>query len=62
MRGTWGTETTKYPEEEKSKEIPPVVASERGRGQTEGFILRGCGLANDLSWIAERCGKADHSG
>jgi hypothetical protein len=27
---TWGTETSKYPEEEKSTEIPLVVASERG--------------------------------
>ena len=35
---TWGTETSKYPEEEKSNEIPPVVASERGRGQTDGRI------------------------
>ena len=33
--GTWGTETSKYPEEEKSNEIPLVVASESGRGQTE---------------------------
>ena len=33
---TRGTETSKYPEEEKSTEIPPVVASERGRGQTGG--------------------------
>ena len=24
-------------------EIPQVVASERGGGQTGGFILRGCG-------------------
>ena len=34
VRGTRGTETSKYPEEEKSTEIPQVVASERGRGQT----------------------------
>ena len=27
---TGGTETSKYPEEEKSNEIPQVVASERG--------------------------------
>ena len=27
---TWGTETSKYPEEEKSTEIPGVVASETG--------------------------------
>ena len=31
---TRGTETSKYPEEEKSNEIPKVVASEIGRGQT----------------------------
>ena len=34
MRGTPGTETSKYREEEKSTEIPRVVASESGRGQT----------------------------
>ena len=33
-KGTWGTETSKYPEEEKSKEISLVAASERERGQT----------------------------
>ena len=27
---TWGTETSKYPEEKKSTEIPLVAASERG--------------------------------
>ena len=31
---TRGTETSKYPEEEKEKSIPPVAASERGRAQT----------------------------
>ena len=31
---TRGTETSKYPEEEKSKEIPLVAASEEGRAQT----------------------------
>ena len=34
-RETRGTETSKYPEEEKSTEIPLVAASERGRGQTD---------------------------
>ena len=29
-RRTWGTETSKYPEEKKSIEIPLVAASERG--------------------------------
>ena len=31
---TRGTETSKYPEEEKIRMIPQVVASERGRAQT----------------------------
>ena len=35
MRGTRGTETSKYPEEEKSTEISQVVASESERGQTK---------------------------
>ena len=35
FRGTTrGTETSKYPEEEKSTEIPRVAASESGRAQT----------------------------
>ncbi len=29
-RRTWGTETSKYPQEEKVRTIPPVAASERG--------------------------------
>ena len=32
---TQGTETSKYLQEEKSNEIPQVVASERGRAQTK---------------------------
>ena len=32
--GTRGTETSKYPEEEKSNEMPTVAASEEGRAQT----------------------------
>jgi hypothetical protein len=32
--GTWGSETSQYPQEEKTTVIPSVVASERGRGQT----------------------------
>ena len=38
---TRGTETSKYPEEEKEKSIPPVAASEEGRAQTR---LSGLGL------------------
>ncbi len=33
-RQTRGTETSKYPQEEKTKVIPQVVASERGIAQT----------------------------
>ena len=38
---TGGTETSKYLEEKKSTEIPLVVASERGRGQTKGSNIFG---------------------
>ncbi len=39
---TRGTETSNYPEEEKSNEIPRVAASESGRAQTDGSqILSG---------------------
>src|SRR3954471_20857810 len=31
---SWGTETSKYPEERKETSTPLVVASERGRAQT----------------------------
>ncbi len=32
--GSRGTETSQYPDQEKSTEIPQVVASEQGRAQT----------------------------
>ncbi len=55
VRGeTWGTETSKYPQEKKSTEIPQVVVSERGGGQTKG--LRFFGVAdrrNDSRSLAE---------
>ena len=35
---TRGTETSKYPEEEKSTEIPLVVASERAPAQTHACV------------------------
>ena len=41
MEGTRGSETSKYPEEKKEKSIPLVVASEEGRGQTEGLRTLG---------------------
>ena len=33
-KGTWGTETSQYPQEEKEKSISKVVASEIERAQT----------------------------
>ena len=36
MGRTRGTETSKYPQEEKTTVIPQVVASERGKAQTGG--------------------------
>ena len=38
---TRGTETSKYPEEEKSNEMPTVAASEEGRAQTRELRLFG---------------------
>ena len=32
IKGTWGSETSQYPQEEKTTVIPLVVASESGRG------------------------------
>ena len=42
VEATRGTETSKYPEEEKSNEMPTVAASEEGRAQTT--YLRVCGV------------------
>ena len=39
---TGGSETSQYPEERKSNEIPPVAASERGGAQTWGPVPKGC--------------------
>ena len=41
MRGTRGTETSKYPEEKKTIVIPKVVASEIGEAQTEVIMISG---------------------
>ena len=50
MRQTGGTETSKYPEEKKSTEIPKVAASE-------------IGLALKLYWCQAKCsGKARDTG
>ena len=53
-----GTETSKYPEEQKSKEIPLVVANERGRAQTTcaewAAVLCVRGV---VSWDSPTCRK-----
>ena len=43
MKATQGSETSQYLEEEKSTEIPLVVASERGTAQTVVRAPRGYG-------------------
>ena len=40
-RRTRGTETSQYPEEEKSTEMPGVAASETGGAQTGGLFPSG---------------------
>ena len=37
-KGTRGTETSKYPQEEKETSIPKVAASEMGRAQTDSNV------------------------
>ena len=51
-RGTRGTETSKYPEEEKSNEILRVVASESERGQTEGRNIFGVRTAYGMQMVS----------
>jgi hypothetical protein len=54
LEGVWkptrGTETSQYPEEEKSSEIPGVAASERGRAQTVG--RESCGVEGPARGVA----------
>jgi hypothetical protein len=49
-RRTWRTETSKYPQEKKSTEIPKVVASEIGEAISRYYIE-----------TAEQPGKVDRS-
>ena len=57
---TRGTETSKYPQEEKTTVIPQVAASERGAAQTGGVSarpgLKDGDIGSDL--IGERAGKS----
>ena len=59
MKGTRGTETSKYPEEKKTKVIPKVVASEIGEAQTIGSNTYG--VTDSIihsKTIIEQCWKA----
>ena len=64
MKGTRGTETSKYPEEKKENSISLVVASEEERGQT--VSLRTHGVAGrrhltiaDLNRLERRTKESD---
>ena len=57
---TGGTETSKYPEEEKSTEIARVAASESARAQTEHGAKAGavaCSVLRDRESRAPRPGR-----
>ncbi len=55
---TRGTETSKYPEEEKATAIPLVAASERGPAQTGGACSAGVvGPHTDDATSSERVWK-----
>ena len=41
-KATWGSEPSQYPQEEKTKVIPLVAASERGTAQTIVLARWGC--------------------
>ena len=61
QRYTRGTETSKYPEEEKTIVIPSVAASERGVAQTARLRpVRGCGACTTecAVRVGEESGKA----
>ncbi len=57
---TWGTETSKYPPENKSIEILLVAASEGRGAQTKVRALWGCRTCIKGSLLGERFGKAGH--
>ena len=62
---TRGTETSQYPEEEKTKVMAQVVASERARAQT-GDVEASAGVEGPTPKacvrIVEPVGKPGHSG
>ena len=57
-----GTETSKYPEEEKETSIPSVAASERGRAETIMLAWWGYGLHLETEANWNGFGKAGQRG
>ena len=51
---TQGSETSQYLQEKKSTEIPQVVASERGRGQTTSSNICGVRTAHGMTKVSRR--------
>ena len=63
VRGTRGTETSKYPEEKKVKTISQVVASEREAAQTMCRNIHGVRTHDKQEgYIVEAFGKTHQSG
>ena len=61
MRGTQGTETSKYLQEMKENSIPRVVASEIGGAQTKSRNTLGVtDYIIDLTRVVELFGKVNH--
>jgi len=59
MRRTGGTETSKYPEEKKSTEIPPVAVSERGGAQSlNQCVCWACRSVRKVALALETHGRA----
>ena len=60
MKRTQGSETSQYLEEEKSKEIPLVAASEGGRAQTDPNTKRKSAEVQEckrlLTFVLLHCG------
>src|SRR5882757_5072352 len=59
-RRTGGSETSQYPQESKSIEIPLVAVSERGRAQTDGSNT--FGVVGQSQGVARRVTKSACSG
>ena len=65
VKATRGSEPSQYPQEEKTKVIPIVAASERGTAQTIVHARWGCRARHtelQTTSIVERPGTACHRG